>query len=327
MILVTGASGHIGNVLVRELMKQNKQVRIITQSGEKPSCLKDFPLEVYKGDVRDAAAVNEAVKGVEIVYHLASIISISSFESPELWEVNVQGTQNIIDACLQHGVKRLVYTSSIHALPDRPKNEIITEESDFNPENLMGAYSRTKAAATRRVLDATQKGLDTVVCFPTAVVGIEDYRGSEAGKMMQDYLSNRLKFYISGEYNFVDVRDVVQGILAACEKGRKGEGYLLSGYTLTLNDLFDILLQHSSTMKKPAFRIPIPLAIGAAWIVERFCKIFKIKPFFTVYAIKVLQSNANVSYEKAQKELDYNPRSISDSIKDLVVWLKETHKI
>lgn len=327
MILVTGASGHIGNVLVRTLMSQNAKVRIVTSTGKIPACLNDLAVEVYKADLRDANAISEAVKGTEIVYHLASQISISSFHSPELFEVNVQGTQNIIDACLKHGVKRLVFTSSASAFPDSPKNKIITEESDFNPENLVGAYPRSKAEATRRVLNAAAKGLDTVICFPTCVIGPFDYRGSEAGKMIQDYAQNRLKFYIKGEYNFVDVRDVVQGILAAGEKGRKGEGYMLSGYKMSLMDFLATLKLFLPNLKLPPIKIPLNLAIIVGWVVEFLCKIFKIKPVFTAFGVKVLQYNANYSFEKAQKELSYAPRQIKDSLKDTLIWLKENHKI
>ena len=327
MILVTGASGHIGNVLVRTLVSQNKKVRIVTSTGKIPECLKEFPLEVFKADIREANAVEKAMEGVEIVYHLASVISISSFDAPELFEVNVQGTQNILDACLKQGVKRLVYTSSTNALPNRPHNEMITEESDFNVDNLAGAYSRSKAQATRRVLEAVEKGLDAVICFPSAVIGPHDYRGSEVRKMIQDYAKNKLKAYVSGEYNFVDVRDVVQGILAAGEKGRKGEGYMLAGYKMNLIDFLKMLQANLPNTQLPLFKIPVPLAISAAWLLEIICKPFNIKPIFTAHGIKILQSNANFSIEKSQKELGYAPRSIEICLKDTLLWLKEMGKI
>jgi len=327
MILVTGASGHIGNVLVRELLKQNQKVRIITSNGMIPKCLQGFPLEVYKADVRDAKAIAEAMKGVEIVYHLASLISISSFYTPELFEVNVQGTQNIIDACMGQGVKRLIYASSTNALPCKSHDEIITEESDFNAEKLIGFYARSKAQATRRVLEAVEKGLDAVICFPSAVLGFHDYRGSEAGKMIQDYAQNKLKAYIAGEYNFVDVRDVVQGFLAAAEKGRKGEGYILSGYRMDLREFFKMLQLFLPNIKIPTLKIPIPIAIVAAWTVEIICKPFNIKPLFTVSGIKILQANSRFSWEKAHKELNYSPRPIPECLKDTIAWLKETNRI
>jgi dihydroflavonol-4-reductase len=327
MILVTGSSGHIGNVLVRQLIEQGKNVRIMTKDGKKPAWLEHLNLDVVQGDLRDEKAVNNAVEGAEIVFHLAGIISISSFDSKELTEVNVKGTEHVVNACLKHGVRRLVYTSSVHALPEGKKGEAITEDSDFDGKNLFGAYARTKAAATRKVLEGVERGLDAVICFPSGVMGPHDYRGSEAGRLIRDYATNKLPVYIDGEYNFVDVRDVVKGLLLALEKGRTGEGYILAGERMTLNNFFSILSGYEAKMKPPKVKIPLPLAIGSAWILESACRVIKAKPMFTVYAIKVLQSNCEISSDKASRELGYTSRSMRESIADGLAWLKENGKI
>lgn len=327
MILVTGSSGHIGNVLVRDLVEQGKPVRIMTKDGQKPAWLEHLNLDVVQGDLRDEKAVSNAVEGAEIVFHLAGIISISSFDSKELTEVNVIGTEHVVNACLKHGVRRLVYTSSVHALPEGKKGEAITEDSDFDGKNLFGAYARTKAAATRKVLEGVERGLDAVICFPSGVMGPHDYRGSEAGRLIRDYATNKLPVYIDGEYNFVDVRDVVKGLLLALEKGRTGEGYILAGERMTLNNFFSILSGYEAKMKPPKVKIPLPLAIGSAWILESTCRVIKAKPMFTVYAIKVLQSNCEISSDKASRELGYTSRSMRESIADGLAWLKENGKI
>lgn len=327
MILVTGSSGHIGNVLVRQLIDRGERVRIMTKDGKKPQWLEQFELEVIEGDLRNESAVHDAVKGADVVFHLAGIISISSFDSRELTDVNVKGTENVVNACLEHGIRRMVYTSSVHALPEGKKGEPITEESDFDGKNLFGAYARTKAAATRKVLEGVEKGLDAVICFPSGVMGPHDYRGSEAGRLIRDYASNKLPVYIDGEYNFVDVRDVVNGLLLALEKGRTGEGYILAGERMTLNNFFEILSSFEDKMKPPKIKIPLPIAIGSAWVLESACRIIKAKPMFTVYAIKVLQSNCEISSEKAQRELGYTSRSMRESISDGLNWLKENGKI
>lgn len=327
MILVTGSSGHIGNVLVRKLIDQGETVRVMSKSGEKPEWLGHLDFEVVKGDLRNAEEVHAAVKGVEVVFHLAGIISISSFDSKELSDVNVRGTQHVVDACLDHGIKRLIYTSSVHALPEGKHGIPITEDSDFESKDLFGAYARTKAAATKKVFEAVDNGLDAVVCFPSGVMGPHDYRGSEAGRLIRDYASNKLPVYIDGEYNFVDVRDVVNGLLLAWQKGKKGEGYILAGERMSLNQFFDILSGYESRMRKPKMRIPLPIAIGSAWTLESICRLIKAKPMFTVYAIKVLQSNCDISSEKAIKELGYSSRPMSESIRDGLEWLKANGKI
>lgn len=327
MVLVTGASGHIGNVLVRRLIEQGEPVRVLTKSGKKPQWLDHLDFEVFKGDLRDQSAVFAAVEGVNEVFHLASKISISSFDSKELTDINVLGTQHVVDACLHHGIKRMVYTSSVHALPEGKHGTAITEECDFSGKDLFGAYARTKAAATKYVLDAVEKGLDAVICYPSGVMGPFDYRGSEAGRLIRDYASNKLPVYIDGEYNFVDVRDVVNGILLAREKGRTGQGYILAGERMTLNQFFEILSGFESKMRKPKVKIPLPIAIGSAWALESVCRVIKAKPMFTVYAIKVLQSNCEISSDKARSELGYSARSMNESIRDGLEWLKENGKI
>lgn len=327
MILVTGSSGHIGNVLVRKLIEQGETVRVMTKTGDKPEWLGHLDFEVVQGDICDPISVSSAVKGSNVVFHLAGMISISSFDSKELSDINVLGTQHVIDACFEHGIKRLVYTSSVHALPEGKIGTPITEESDFNSKDLFGAYARTKAAATKKVFEAVERGLDAVVCFPSGVMGPFDHRGSEAGRLIRDYASNKLPVYIDGEYNFVDVRDVVNGLLLAKDKGKKGEGYILAGERMTLNQFFDILSGYESRMKKPKIKIPLPIAIGSAWTLESICRVIKAKPMFTVYAIKVLQSNCDISSEKAKHELGYTSRPMSESIRDGLEWLKANGKL
>ncbi|MFN0202251.1 MAG: NAD-dependent epimerase/dehydratase family protein [Bacteroidia bacterium] len=321
-VLVTGASGHIGNVLVRKLVERGEDVRILTIEGDKPDWLKELPLEVYKGDIRDKELVMQAVEGREVVFHLASIISISSYPSKELYEVNVGGTQNVIDACLAHKVRRLVYTSSVHALPDLPNNQLITEESDFNPDELLGGYAKTKATATKAVKGAVEKGLDAVICFPAGVLGPYDFRGSEAGKMIADYMYNRLGFYLEGQYNFVDVRDVVAGILLAYEKGRAGEGYMLAGETATINELMDIIRSKTPNMRSH-LKVPVKLALVSSYVTEWLFSFINKKPPFTPYSIKVLQSNCNFSHQKSITELGYTYRPIQESIHDAMAWFRE----
>ena len=326
MILVTGSSGHIGNVLVRKLLERNENIRIMTKDGQIPTCLLGLPIEVFKGDLKDKVAVDNSVKGVEYVFHLGGIISISTYNSSELTEVNVGGTENIVNSCIQHGIKRLVYTCSVHALPEGEFGTPITEMNDFKKHKLVGAYSRTKASATLKVLEGVENGLDAVICYPSGVIGPFDFRGSEAGRLIRDYATNKLPVYIDGEYNFVDVRDVAEGLISALNKGQKGQSYILGGHRMSLDQFFTILSEFEVKMKKP-YKIPVIIAILTAWIVETFCLVFRIKPLFTVYAIKVLQSNCEISSEKAKKELDFKARSINESIRDGLSWLKENNKI
>jgi dihydroflavonol-4-reductase len=326
MILVTGATGHIGNVLVRQLVARGDDVRILVQA-DLPDYLRDLNVEVMRGDLRDPYVVAEAVRGAETVMHLGGIVSISSFRDKMLEDVNVGGTQNVIDACQAFGVQRLMYTSSVHALPDYKDGRIIREEEDFHSTELFGAYAQTKATATQLVVDAHRSGLDAVMVFPSGVLGPFDFKGSEAGRLIREYANNEQPFYIDGEYNFVDVRDVAAGMIAAVERGRAGEGYILAGEKMSLSEFFADLHATLPAMRKPRVKIPQRVALGAAWITESACLPFKIKPPFTAYAVRVLQSNCNITSEKAATELGYSYRPITETIRDAVHWLVDTGRL
>jgi len=327
MILVTGSSGHIGNVLVRELVQSGEEVAIFTKTGKNPEWLKDLDLLVYKGDLKSQEAIDQAVKDAQIVFHLGGLISISSFESKELHDVNVLGTQYIVDACKNHQVEKLIYTSSVHALPEGNKGSLIKADKNVDISNLFGAYATSKAEATRRVNNAIDDGLNAVICFPSGVMGPYDFRGSEAGRMIKDYATNKLPVYIGGKYNFVDVRDVVHGLIQSWKVGKPGASYILSGEEMSLEQFFDILAELEPTMKKPILKMPTALALGSAWVLELTCRLLNLKPLFTAYAIKVLQSNCNFYNGNTKQDLGFEPRPIKDTIADSLKWLRENKLI
>ncbi|MDZ7935050.1 MAG: SDR family NAD(P)-dependent oxidoreductase [Emticicia sp.] len=321
-VLVTGATGHIGNVLVRTLVNEGFSVRILTLNGFLPTYLQDLPLEVLSGDIRDESAVSDAVKGMDGVFHLAGIISISSYKSPDLYSVNVNGTENMIKACLAHNIKRLVYVSSVHALPDLPHHQLITPNIEITTQDLLGSYAKSKAMATLALKKAiTQHNLNAVICFPAGVMGPYDYLGSDAGRSIKEYLANNIPFYIEGEYNFVDVRDVANGLIAAYFKGQKGEGYILAGEVITVKQIIEAIKSKVPTTQIPR-KMPTFLALLFSYPTELIFKILNKKTPYTPYSVKVLQSNCNFSIEKSQQELGFKYRPLKESINDTIEWLQ-----
>ncbi|GAI72742.1 unnamed protein product, partial [marine sediment metagenome] len=238
------------------------------------------------------------------------------------YQVNVIGTKNVVNMCLETKVKRLVYTSSIHALSEPAPGIVFNESREFNPENVLGEYSKSKALGTLEVLKGVEKGLDAIILCPSGIIGPYDYRVSEMGKLIVDFVKGKVKVYIDGAYDFVDVRDVVEGLILACEKGKKGECYILSGQQVSVRQLLKFL-EEISGIKAPSFKIPQPLARAAGFFNVLYCNLTKIKPLFTPFSIDVLASNSLVSCQKAQDELCYSPRSIYESIKDAVQWFRE----
>lgn len=322
MILVTGASGRIGNVLVRELVSRGNKVRAIVRDV-KDAALLDAAgkVDIFKGDITDSAAVDKACKGVSLVYHLAAVISVMSKNKDLMFNVNVKGTENIIDACLKHKSK-LVYMSSIHAIRE-PKERVITEECGFDAEHAISYYDRTKAIASLMVIEAVKnKGLKAVIVSPTGVLGPFDYSNSFIGQYFRDYISGKQLFCISGAYDFVDVRDVVQGTIAAAKKGRPGENYLLSGNKITVVEI-NSALNKFKTKKSVCLTIPFPIAYASAVLWEMICKIAGRNTFFTPYSLITLRRNSNISHKKAGEELGYRPRSAVKALEDQVEWMKK----
>ena len=319
MILVTGAAGHIGNVLVRELVEKGEKVRALILPGEDTHSIYGLDIEVVVGNVLDPVSLERAMRGVDIVYHLAGIISILPDKNDLMWQVNVEGTRNVLAAAKNEGVKRLVHTASIHAL-SRNWIGMINEDVPFDPDATAGGYDRTKAAASLLVLEAVKEGLDAVIVCPTGVIGPHDYRGSEMGDLILDWLRNKLNFLVKGAYDFVDVRDVAHGHILACERGRSGEVYILSGWQIKVLELKQ-LVQNALGKHIPVITLPMWVAKFGAKFMPLFYKISRRRPRFTDYSLETLQSNSSVSSAKAQKELGYHPRDLKTTITDTVNWL------
>ena len=326
MVLVTGATGHIGNVLVRQLLSRGEAVRALIHKDENKKALDGLKVEMVKGDVRNPDSLLQAFRGIDVVYHLAGIISILPGQNRLLHQVNIVGTQNIVKACLKTGVKRLVYTSSIHAIEESACGTVIDETMPFNPEKVPGGYGRSKARAALAVLKGVEQGLDTVIVCPTGVTGPYDHNISEIGQLIIDFANGNLKSYIDGAYDFVDVRDVARGIILAGEKGRRGESYILSGEQVTVYELLS-MLQESTGLKAPSFKAPIWLARMAAKVTPIYYRLTGTNPRFTTYSIDVLCSNSTISSEKARRELGFTTRPIRESIADATLWFVENGNI
>ena len=322
MIVVTGATGHIGNVLVRKLLARGEKVRAVVPSFEDFKPLEGLEVEIVNGDVRNVDSLIEAFKGAKIVYHLAGIVTILSGNDDFLYQVNVKGTKNVVDACLKNNVERLVYVSSVHALKEPPKGTVIDEACIYDAECVRGSYDLSKALASLEVLKGIDKGLDAVLICPSGVIGPCDYRISQMGHMFINFMKGNLKAYVEGAYDFVDVRDVAEGLIMACKDGKCGESYVLSGEQISVQELL-FELEKITGMKAPSFKAPLWIVKAISSGSPLYHKFTGKEPLFTSYSIDVLNSNSKISSSKARNELGYSPRPIKESINDSVKWFKE----
>ena len=239
-----------------------------------------------------------------------------------LERVNVGGMQNVIAACRASGVRRLVYTSSIHAIAEPPHGTVIDESQPFDPDRVLGEYARSKARATLLLLDEVRKGgLDAVICCPTGVIGPKDYGISNIGQLILDFASGYLKSYVSGAYDFVDVRDVARGLVLAADKGRLGCHYIFSGAQVQVPELMKELARDIG-YPAPTYRIPAVIARTAGIFASVYYKLLRRRPVFTAYSIDVLKSNSLVSSARAREELGYTSRPWQESIREQVEWFR-----
>jgi dihydroflavonol-4-reductase len=322
MILVTGAAGHIGNVLVRELLARGEQVRALVLPGEDCASLVGLPLERVEGNVLDPASLDRALQGVSLVFHLAGVISISPGHDERVELVNVIGTMNLLDAIRRSSVRRLVYTGSIHAFQRVPHGILMDESLPFDPDNAIGEYDRSKARASLAVLEAARSGLDAVIVCPTGVIGPYDFHLSEMGCLVQLTLRSLIRFDIAGAYDFVDVRDVAAGLILAAEKGSAGEVYILSGEQIQMARL-NALVQEQAGQHRLRIGLPGWLLRALARLTPWYYRLAHSRPLLTPYSIETVLGNSAVSSAKAQRELGYTARPLVDSIRDTVRWFQQ----
>lgn len=318
-IAVTGGSGHIGVNLCRELVKQGYAVRVLVHKNTKD--LQDIPLETVQGDLRDPASISSLIHDADIVIHLAAVISIQGNRIGELFDINVEGTRKILEASRRASVKRIIHFSSIHALVQYPFNQILDENRPLAVSDKM-AYSRSKALAEEIVLNAAEQGMDATILSPTAVIGPFDYAPSLMGRALILLGSGRLPALVLGGYNWVDVRDVTCSTIAAIEKGRKGERYILSGHWMTLEQISKLVSKITDLHTR---RITCPnwLARVGLPFINLYCSVYDKDPLYTRDSLYTLRtSHRNISHEKATKELDFKPRPFEETIKDTLAWFE-----
>ena len=329
--IITGANGFLGNNIVRKLVKDKEnEIRALVLPNDKIKSLEGLKCKIYYGDVTKKETLKEIFEIKEeaevFVIHCAAIVYIKSKYNPMVYEVNVNGTKNIIEKVLEKNAK-MVYVSSVHAITEKPNNEIITEISNFEPEKVEGQYAKTKAEIANYVLEMVKKkNLNACIVHPSGIIGPNDFENSHLTQLLIDFENGKLKACVKGGYDFVDVRDVADGIINACYKGKRGECYILSNRYAKIKEILDMVSEVRNT-KMIKTVLPMWLAKLTAPLSELYYALLKQTPLYTKYSLYTINSNSNFSNEKAKKELGYKNRDLKETIKDTITWLKENNRI
>ncbi|MEI6765674.1 MAG: NAD-dependent epimerase/dehydratase family protein [Bacteroidota bacterium] len=318
-IAVTGASGHVGANLCRVLIAKGCEVNVLAFNDKRG--FEGLKVNSIKGDLLDPKSLDNFVKGCDVVVHLAAQISISGDKGGQVYKTNVEGTRNIVNKALEHEVKKFVHFTSIHAFNQFPLEETLDESRPLVNGNAL-AYDRSKAEGERIVMEAVDKGLNAVILSPTSILGPHDYKPSFVGRVLIKMYKGELPALVSGGYDWVDVRDVVDGTVGAIEYGKKGEKYLLSGNWLSIPELSKVvgIVTGKNT---PKWVCPTWLAKAGLPIMNMVDKMKGDESLYTRDSLNILVTgNRKICSEKARVQLGFMPRSIEVTLDDTYDWFK-----
>ena len=318
---VTGSSGHLGSILANKLAQEGWDVYALIRGADN-KVYSESKIVYVLGDIEYPETLENIFRDIDVVFHAASAISFAGTSYKQLFHTNVVGTQNVVSACIDQGVKKLIYVSSIEALNLLKKNGTVSEIDGFAPEKTIMPYGRTKALASLEVMRAVEQGkIEATIVCPTGFVGPYDPKSSPMGRMIADFLNRRLLASVDGGFNFIDVRDVAKAIISCIRHGGSGQAYILSGHYVRVQE-FMALLEKISGIRRPFICLPLWLAQAGALVPQVYYRITGTPARFSKNSLAVLKTGKNIDGSKAQQELGFYPRPFEDTIKDTIHWLK-----
>ena len=316
--LVTGAAGFLGSHVTRQLVARGDDVRVLLRASSTNRAIADLPLEYVTGDLRDPASLDRAMKGVKRVFHVAADYRLWAKRKQDIYDSNVGGTKNLLDAAKRAGVEQLIYTSTVATIAvDRPQHP--NEFTDAKLEEMVGHYKRSKWMAEKEALGAAKSGLPVIVAMPTTPVGPWDWKPTPTGKIILDFLNGKMPGYVKTGLNFVGVEECAAGHLLIAEKGKVGERYLLGGENLTLKQMLDTLAKITG-LRAPILKIPHGLALGVAYANTALSRLVGREPGIPVEGVKIARHMMFVDCARAKRELGFQAGPVAAALERAVRW-------
>ncbi len=321
MILVTGASGFIGGHVARLLVERGCRVRALVRPSSDLRGVADLSLEMTRGDLRDAGSLGRAVAGCGTIFHVAADYRLWAPNPSELYESNVEGTRNLLEAARRAGAARVVYTSTVGCIGLPGNGTPGDEDSAVSLDQMKGDYKRSKYLAEQVALEYSQRGLPVVIVNPTAPVGERDVKPTPTGRIIVDFLSGRMPAYVDTGLNLVDVRDVARGHLLAAERGRPGERYILGARNMTLREILEELGRLAGR-RAPRARIPYAAAWAYGAAGTALARFTGKEPRAPLDAVRMSREKMFVRSDKAERELEWKPGPVEDALGRAIEWFR-----
>jgi dihydroflavonol-4-reductase len=319
--LVTGATGFVGAAVARALLTAGWQVRALARSQSNRANLENLPLEVAVGDLTIAASLDAAVAGCDALFHVAADYRLGAPDPSQLYQTNVEGTRNLLIAAQRAGVARIVYTSSVATMGIPTDGSPGNEQTPATLEAMIGHYKRSKFLAEQAVLEAARGGAPIVIVNPSTPVGPGDVKPTPTGRLVLDAAAGRMPAYVDTGLNIVHVDDVAAGHLAALNRGRIGERYILGGDDMTLEQIL-VHIAHTVGRKPPSVRLPYAAILPFAYAAEAVAKITGRSGRLTLESVRMSRKRMFFSSTKAVRELGYEWRPAERALDDAVVWFR-----
>jgi len=320
--LVTGATGFVGSHVARQLVASGQSVRVLVRASSNLRLLEDIAAERVEGDLRDAASIDRAMRGVRRVFHVAADYRLWTRHPEELYESNVEGTRRLIAATQRAGVERVVYTSTVATIAVPQHGALPNETTQAEIGEMIGHYKRSKFLAEQVAVEAAKAGAPVVIVNPTAPVGPGDWKPTPTGRIILDFLRGKMPAYVNTGLNVVAVEDVAAGHLLAAEKGRIGERYILGGRNMTLKEILDALSAITGR-RAPRVKLPHVVALMAGYADEMYSRMAGREPQIPVEGVKMSRHKMFIESDKAARELGYKPGKIEVGLERAVRWYEE----
>jgi len=319
---VTGATGFLGSHVARRLLARGADLRLLVRPTSRLDNIADLAAERVSGDLRDADSLRRGMAGCEFVFHVAADYRLWARDRHELYQSNVEGTRNILQAARDSGVRRVIYTSSVATMGFGKHSGLTDENSPVALADMIGDYKRSKFLAEQLVVEAGRGGQNVVMVNPTTPVGERDIKPTPSGQIIVDFLRRKFPAYVDTGLNLVDVTHCAEGHLLAMEKARPGERYVLGGENLTLKQILDRLAAITG-LPSPKLKLPYAVAL-ATGVVDTVVtgKILRREPRVTIDAVRMGRKKMFVSSAKAERELGWRPRPVEDALQRAVDWFR-----